>query len=96
MLTRLVGRITPILAFFRRGGRDFLRMTWLVGITPILTFPRRGGRDFPRAVGGDDGCGERTPFTGEWPPAMAQWCVRDSDPIGAFYGGVGFVAGGGL
>lgn len=28
---------------------------------------------------------ERTPFNGEWPPAMAQQCVKDTDPIGAFY-----------
>ena len=27
---------------------------------------------------------ETTPFSGEWPPAMAQQCVKDSDPIGAF------------
>ena len=28
---------------------------------------------------------ERTDFTGEWPPAMAQQCVKNADPIGAFY-----------
>ena len=27
---------------------------------------------------------ERTPFSGEWPPAMAQQCVKSADPIGAF------------
>jgi len=25
-----------------------------------------------------------TPFTGEWPPAMAQQCAESSDPVGAF------------
>ena len=28
---------------------------------------------------------ERTDFTGDWPPAMAQQCVKHADPIGAFY-----------
>ncbi|MYC07490.1 MAG: SAM-dependent DNA methyltransferase [Chloroflexi bacterium] len=28
---------------------------------------------------------ERTPFNGEWPPTMAQHCVKHADPIGAFY-----------
>ncbi len=27
---------------------------------------------------------EGTPFTGAWPPMMAQQCVKDADPIGAF------------
>ena len=27
---------------------------------------------------------ERTPFVGVWPPMMAQQCVKDTDPIGAF------------
>ena len=27
---------------------------------------------------------EETPFAGDWPPMMAQQCVRDTDPIGAF------------
>ena len=29
---------------------------------------------------------ETTPFADDWPPAMAQQCVRDADPIGAFGG----------
>ncbi len=34
----------------------------------------------------DNRLAERVVFTGEWPPAMAQQCVRDADPIGAFLG----------
>ena len=34
----------------------------------------------------DNRLAERVAFTGEWPPAMAQQCVRDADPIGAFLG----------
>ena len=29
---------------------------------------------------------EGTPFVGAWPPMMAQQCVRDTDPVGAFGG----------
>ena len=29
---------------------------------------------------------EGTPFVGAWPPMMAQQCVKDADPIGAFDG----------
>ena len=29
---------------------------------------------------------EGTPFVGTWPPVMAQQCVRDTDPVGAFDG----------
>ena len=29
---------------------------------------------------------EGTPFVGAWPPLMAQQCVRDTDPVGAFDG----------
>ena len=29
---------------------------------------------------------EGTPFVGAWPPMMAQQCVKDTDPIGAFGG----------
>ena len=32
----------------------------------------------------DNRSAETTPFSGDWPPAMAQQCVKDSDPIGAF------------
>ncbi len=39
------GFITPIPAFPRRGGRDFLAALFR-GFTPILTFPHQGGRDF--------------------------------------------------
>ena len=34
----------------------------------------------------DNRLAERVAFTGDWPPGMAQQCVRDADPIGAFLG----------
>ena len=34
----------------------------------------------------DNRFAERVAFAGEWPPEMAQRCVREADPIGAFLG----------
>lgn len=36
--------------------------------------------EYDNRIPGDD-----TPFTGDWPPAMAHDCVRDEAPIDAFY-----------